>query len=77
MDRGQVMVEKSKKGTEIERVRSKNLVIRLLDQERAELMAVAEYEQLSASAWVRRAVREAFRRYYPDGLPKKPKKGAK
>lgn len=71
------MVEKSKKGTEIERVRVKNLVIRLLDEERAELMAVAAYERISASAWVRRAVREAFMKLYPDGLPKKSKKGAK
>lgn len=72
------MVEKTRKGTEVERVRVKNLVIRLLDDERAELMAVAEYEQLSASAWVRRAVREAFVKLYPEGLPKKTApKGAK
>jgi len=57
------------------RTREKNLVIRLLDEERAELDAVAQHERLSASDIVRRAIRAEFQRLFPAGLPKK--KGGK
>ena len=56
------------------RTRQKNLVIRLSNDERAELDAVAEHERLTASDIVRMAIR----RMYVDRFgEKKAKKGAR
>jgi hypothetical protein len=37
------------------------------------LMAVAEREGTTASAWLRRKIREAYRRFFGDEPPPKPK----
>ena len=65
------MVEKTKKGTEIERSRSKHLVIRLRDDEREEVDAMAEHDRVNISDVIRRALRAEFARMFPNGLPKR------
>jgi hypothetical protein len=53
--------------------RTRNLNARVTDVELAMLNAVAEREGLTASAWLRRKIREAHRRFFGNELPPNPK----
>jgi hypothetical protein len=53
--------------------RFRNLNARVQDEELRMLHAVAEREGLTASAWLRRKIREAHRRFFGNEPPPKPK----
>jgi DNA-binding GntR family transcriptional regulator len=52
--------------------RTRNLNARVTDEELRMLNAIAEREGTTASAWLRRKIREAYRRFF-DEPPPKPK----
>jgi hypothetical protein len=53
--------------------RTRNLNVRVKDEELAMLHAVAEREGLPASQWLRRKIREAHRRHFGNEPPPNPK----
>lgn len=57
-----------------ERKREKAVIVRLTDDERAMLQAVADDDGISVSDWFRRAVRQAFRKTFGDAKPKPKRK---
>jgi uncharacterized protein (DUF1778 family) len=59
----------------VERKRTRNLNVRMLDDELAMLDAIAEREGISVSDWVRQTVRAAFRKAFgADAKPPKKRK---
>jgi len=54
--------------------RTRNLNARVTDDELRMLSAVAAREGTTASAWLRRKIREAYRRFFGDEPPQKPKR---
>jgi len=53
--------------------RTRNLNARVTDEELRMLNAVAEREGTTASAWLRRKIRESYRRFFENEPPPKPK----
>jgi hypothetical protein len=61
----------------VERKRERAVIVRLTDDERAMLQAIADYDGVSLSDWMRRSVRLAFRKTFgADAKPTKRKKGS-
>lgn len=54
--------------------KTRKLDARMSEEEMRMLAAVAEREGTTASAWLRRKIREAYRRFFGDEPPPKPKK---
>nr|PZN27484.1 MAG: hypothetical protein DIU78_04965 [Pseudomonadota bacterium] len=52
--------------------RTRNLNARVTDEELRMLSAVAAREGLTASAWLRRKIREAYRRFFGNEPPPEP-----
>jgi predicted HicB family RNase H-like nuclease len=58
----------------VDRKRSRNLNVRLLDEEVRMLEAIAENDGLSVSDWIRQSIRAAFRRTFAPTVKPKPRR---